>query len=440
MTLKRTISYIFILLILFVLAIFIVLASFSYWLPGALQSSLISEITTATGISDLSLQVRELDLDGADFGEVRFGDDDAPALIVRSIQVDYTPAGLAQKKIKQVSASGIELFIEFKNGKFGFRGVNLEDLLQQVQSRWGGAADSSKTESLRALERMVLRSVNVHIQDNSGTYLISGHVEILPVRVNSDRIACRALIYSRDHKMNLTAEIDLKRKSNTLNFSAQDVMLARFADFTGKIDGLHLSGRANIDANATLAWDPLQITRLSSIIDFKAIDLDVGEIKFRNAVNQKMEKRPWRINLETINGNEFVLSATELVVVRPLPLNLSQMNFRLKRTEDRLHGGGNFLVLPTAVDKRQSDLFPVKIIKSLPLAVNATLQSSKVGELAFTLNAQSAKKESSKSARFRYRQYNIKTAPPKIEITVNVDKIRADASYKINIPGVEIAS
>jgi hypothetical protein len=439
-TLKRTISYIFILLIFFVLAIFIVLASFSLLLPRALQSSLISEITNATGISDLSLHVREFDLDGADFGEVRFGDEAAPALIVRSIQVDYTPAGLVQKKLKQVAASGIELHIEFKDGKFGFRGVNLESLLQRVQSRLGGAADSSKTESLLTLERLVLRNVNVHIQDDSGTYLISGHVEILPERVTFDRIACTAQIYTRGHEITLTADFDLNNKSNTLNFSAQDVMLARFADFTGKIDGLHLSGRANIDASATLAWDPLQITRLSSIIDFKEIDLDVGEIKFQNPVNQKIEKLPWSINLETINGNEFVLSATELVVVRPLPLNLSQMNFRLKRTEDSLHGGGNFLVLPTAFDERQSDLFPVTIIKSLPLAVNATLQSSKVGELAFTLNAQSTKKESSKSARFRYRQYNIKTAPPKIDITGNVDKIRADASYKINIPGVEIAS
>ena len=138
MTLKRTISYIFILLIFFVLALFIVLASFSLLLPRALQSSLISEITTATGISDFSLHVREIDLDGADFGEVRFGDEAAPALIVSSIQVDYTPAGLAQKKIKQVTASGIELYLEFKEGKLGFRGVNLESLMQRLQSRWGG--------------------------------------------------------------------------------------------------------------------------------------------------------------------------------------------------------------------------------------------------------------------------------------------------------------
>ena len=440
MTLKRAISYILILLILFVLAIFIVLASFSFLVPGTLQSRLISEITTATGISDFSMRVREVDLDSADFGEVRFGDEAAPALIVSSIQVDYTPAGLGQKRIKQVTASGIELHIEFKDGKFGFRGVNLESLRQRLQSRLGDTADSSKTESLLALERLVLRNVNVHIQENSRTYLISGHMEILPERLTFDRIACTAQIYTRGHKITVAADIDLNNKSNTLNFSAQDVMLARFADFTGKINGLQLSGRANIDAGAKLGWNPLQITRLSSIIDFKEIDLVVDQIKFQNPVNQKNEKLPWRINLETINANELVLSATELIAVRPLPLKLSQLGFQLKRAADGLHGDGKFSVVLPAANERQSDSAPFAIIKSLPLAVNATLQSSKAGALAFTLKAQPNKNQASKSARFKYEQYNIVSMPPEIDISGDVNKIRANASYKINIPNVEIVS
>ena len=270
--------------------------------------------------------------------------------------------------------------------------------------------------------------------------MISGHVEILPERVTSDRITCRALIYSRGHKINLTAEIDLNRKSNTLHFSAQDLMLARFADFTGNIDGLQLSGRANIDANAILAWDPLQITRLSAIIDFKEIDLDIGEIKIQNPLNQKNEKLPWRIKLETIDGNELLISATELSAIRPFPLNLSQIAFRFKRSVDGIQGNGNFLLVPVVAGERQSDLIPVTIIKSLPLAVNTTLQTSKASVLAFTLKTQPTRKEALKNARFKYEQYNIITRAPEVDISGNVNKFSADASYKINIPAVGIAS
>ncbi len=98
MTLKRTISYALILLIVFCIALLIVLGSFSFLLPQSLQSRIISEIRTATGLSDFSMQVRAVDLDGADFGGVRIGAEGEPALIVRSIQLDYSAAGLLQKK------------------------------------------------------------------------------------------------------------------------------------------------------------------------------------------------------------------------------------------------------------------------------------------------------------------------------------------------------
>ena len=386
------------------------------------------------------MHVRELDLDGADFGEVRVGAETGPALIVRSIQVDYTPAGLLQKKIKKVTASGIELYLEFIDGKFGFRGIDLESLLQRLQSRLGGAPDSSDAESLLALERLVLRNVTVHIRIHSRTYRISGDIDILPENMAFDRIACTALIYTRGQKMTLSADIDLNNRSNTLNFSAQNVILARFADLTGRIDGLHLSGRANIDANAILAWEPLKISKFSSTIEFDEIEMDVHHYQLQNPVNQKKQKLPWRIHLEAIDGNELMISATEMTAVGPLPLSLSQMQFRLKRTDKELQGDGKFSLWPAATDERQTNLVPFTIIKSLPLTIYTTLRYSKDGDLSFTLNTQPTKKETSKSTQIKFEQYIIKARPPVIEISGSVNKIGAETSYTLNITDLEIAS
>ena len=253
MTIKRTIGYILILLVVFCVALFTVLAGLSFLIPQSLQSRIISEIKTATGLSDFTLQVRELDLDGADFGDVRIGAADDPALIVRSIQLDYSPGGLLEKKIKKITASGIELYCEFKNGKFGFRGINLESLIQRLQSRMGGTPDPAGGESLLALERLELRHLTLNLNINSRVYRISGDIDIIPENMDFDRITSTALIYTRGHKMTLTADLDLKNKSKILNFSARDLILARFADLIGIIDGLVVSGRANIDANAELA-------------------------------------------------------------------------------------------------------------------------------------------------------------------------------------------
>ena len=64
MTLKRAISYAVVLFFLFALAAVIVLASFSFLLPRLLETRIISDIESETGIADFSFQVRELDLDG----------------------------------------------------------------------------------------------------------------------------------------------------------------------------------------------------------------------------------------------------------------------------------------------------------------------------------------------------------------------------------------
>ena len=386
------------------------------------------------------MQVRELDLEGADFGEVRIGTEAEPALIVRSIRLDYTPAGLLQKRIKKVTASGIELYCEFKNGKFGFRGVNLESLIQRLQSRMGADPDPSGAESLLALERLIFQNITLNIRINSRTYRISGDIDIIPENMAFDRVTFTALIYTRGQKMALSADVDLDNKSNTLNFSAQDVMLARFTDLTGKIEGVHLSGRANIEASARLAWEPLKLSTISSTIEFHEIKIGVQDYQFQNPVNQKKEKQPWRINLETINENEWHMSASEINTVGPVRLDLSDINFRLKRTGKEFLGSGKFSILPAAADKWHPNLQPLAISEQIPLNFNFTVRYDKAGDLSFGLKNQLTQKETPKKFQFNFKQYVVKARPPLIDISGDVNKIRTRASYNIKIPDLEIAS
>ena len=438
MTLKRTISYTLILLVVFCIALLIVLASFSFLLPQSLQSGIISEIRTATGLSDFMMHVREVDLDGADFGEVRIGAEDEPALIVRSIQLDYSPAGLLQKKIKKVTASGIELYCEYNKGKFGFRGVNLESLIQRLQSRMEGTPDQSGAKSLLALERLVLRNVTLNLRINSTTYRISGDIDIIPEDMAFDRIACRALIYTRGHKMTLTADIDLENKSNILNFSAHDLMLARFADLTGMIDGLHLSGRANIDANLKLALEPLELSSFLSTIELHEIEMDIHDYQFQNAVHQKKELQPWRIKLETVAANELKITTSEITMNGPLPLDFSKMNFRLKWIDGELQGSGKFSILSAAAEITQPHGLPFTVTDPFALNLNVRARYSKTGDLSFKIINQISEKEASKRAIVHFNQQIIKTRAPKIDISGNVNEFKISASYKLNIPEVEL--
>ncbi|NIS37741.1 hypothetical protein GWN26_01365, partial [Candidatus Saccharibacteria bacterium] len=72
-------------------------------------SKIISILKKETGITDFDLDVQELDLDGATLGSLRVGTPENPALIIRSIHIDYSPGEIYQKKVKKIVASGVEL-------------------------------------------------------------------------------------------------------------------------------------------------------------------------------------------------------------------------------------------------------------------------------------------------------------------------------------------
>ncbi len=104
----------------------------SYLLPGFVESKIISVLKKDAGITDFALEVQELDLYGADLGSLRIGTPENPALIIRSIHVDYSPGGIYQKKVERIVASGVELYCEYKTGQLGLRGFDLAKFLSQT--------------------------------------------------------------------------------------------------------------------------------------------------------------------------------------------------------------------------------------------------------------------------------------------------------------------
>ena len=90
MPLKRQIAIpiIFFLLLIVIGAGLLFLTA--YLLPGVLESKIISILKKDVGISEFTVNLRELDLAGADLGPLHLGSQQNPALLIRSIQVDYS--------------------------------------------------------------------------------------------------------------------------------------------------------------------------------------------------------------------------------------------------------------------------------------------------------------------------------------------------------------
>lgn len=440
MTLKRAIRYTVVLLFFFILAAAIVLAAFSFFIPHLLETRLLSDLKHQTGISDLSLEVRELDLQGADFGDVRVGPGSEPALVVRSIQIDYSLAGLYQKKIKQVIASGIELYCEFKDGKFGFRGVDLQSLIQRLQSRMGGDSDPSETSGLPALERLIIRNAAVILDINSKLYRIPCEIEILPENATFEQVRCTARIYARGQKFEVTADIDLKTKTVSLTYTAKDVILARFADFTELIDGLAVSGVADLSGTTNLLWEPFTISSHVSSIELRDFRTGVYKVQFQNPLGPQQKQMPLRIQLESVQGAEWELRMSAIAGLTAVPFTLSEIHSRFNFSADALECSGKFTVTPVTTDKGQQNSTAVQISAHVPLRLNYSIRYSDRRNWSFDLTNQISQKESSKINIFNFNHLEAATRAPVVKILGNVSKGKGKATYRLKIPQVNITT
>ena len=115
------------------------------FLPHYLESRLLPLLVAETGISDVAFEVRRVGFFGADLGEVRIGPQPNPALLIRSVQLDYSPGELYRKKIGRVVLSGIEIHGQLKNGKFSLNEIDLEKVLSNLQSRQKAQPTSGQT-------------------------------------------------------------------------------------------------------------------------------------------------------------------------------------------------------------------------------------------------------------------------------------------------------
>jgi len=438
--LKRNIGFITIFIVLISAVVIGVLYTVSFVLPKFLESKIISDLETDTGISEFSFHVRELDLAGADFGNVRFGSESDPALVIRSIQIDYSPQDLYQKKIKKVLASGIELYCHFKDGKFGFRGIDLENLMQRLTSRMKESSAPSNAAGLLGLKKIIVRNATIICDINSNTYKIPFEIDIVPEDTSLDELKCTALIYARGQKFFISAAIDQKKNRIVLNTSANKVNLARFADFFQQIEGLLVSGAADIKAAAEINLKPFAVSSVSASLEIDDSRFRFQNIKFQNPLNPNKQKLPFRINLEGAYGNEWKVTASDIAASSPIPFRLSKINYTFKLTEDAIQGTGKFDIAPDSPEVWKESAIPVKIAEHFPLRVSSTMRYLKNGNFVFSLKNQIYKKESSKTNKFSVERFNIATKQPTVEISGEVSKDKGSATCMVKVPDVFLTS
>jgi len=269
--------------ILFLLAVFCfgLLAGIYLFLPYYLESRLLPQLVAETGISDVAFKVRRVGLFGADLGEVRIGPQPNPALLIRSVQLDYSPDQLYRKKIDRVVLSGIEIHGQLANGKFSLNGIDPEKVLSNLQSRQKAQPVSGQASPPVLANRLEIRNAALIIKIKNRLYRVPFEIEITPDNSEYTLFEVAAWLYPRGQKISSEGKIDLTRRRIRLKTEISALNLGRFSDIVRLAGNISASGKVNMTATADLQFAPFQISSLDAALEWQACQFKINNFQFQ---------------------------------------------------------------------------------------------------------------------------------------------------------------
>jgi hypothetical protein len=392
----------------------ILLAAASFILPRYLESRVIPKIAADAGISDYELDVRRVGLNGADLGPLRIGRDKTPALLVRSIQIDYRLKGLLRYRIERAVLSGIEIHADYSNGHFSFRGFDLQAFLSGKPSKSNSSVPARKIPATASFGRIEIRNATAIFEINNRLYHIPFESDITAEDRSAAVFDVDVHFYPRGQKISAAIRADLDAQSAVLQLDAYQLDLVRFADLPGIFPDLILSGKTRIKGAARFNYSPFALLSANLKLELQEINISYDTVRVQNVKSAEGQKKPFIVAADTGDGQKWDISGSSLSVVSPVPVEISGFAGSIRTSPESIKSAGNVAVVfvPSPVSDKQA----VKLEKALPFEAAYSAGYDLDGDWQFILTNRAQKKSSLNPAEFRFDQYKITSKIPDIDL------------------------
>ena len=410
----------------------------SYLLPGFLESKIISILKKEAGITDVALEFQELDLTGANLGSMRIGSAQNPALVVRSIHIDYSPGEIYQKKVKQIVASGVELYCEYKNGRLGLRGFDFKKFLSQLESyKKKPAADPSYPSFPQRIE---INNGMLIGTTNGREYRIPFEIDIISAKGTVNALHATAHLYPRGQMLKISAQMDLEQNRIVSHLVAKKLDLLRFADMFYSIDGLSLAGFASLEANTELQLAPFKVSSISGRLKSSAIDISYKNLQLQNRSANPGDQKPLIIDFKGPDQRNWNLKLSGLSAVAPITANLADMTATVEPSEEGYRISGNFKLFFDSSNGLSAVSVPLRFAIPFDLPLEFSIIYAQNGHWRFDITNRHRKQTGLRGPAFEYENFHVTTKFPGVHLSGKGIAGDISTAYRLDIADVLIKS
>ncbi|MBW1840671.1 MAG: YdbH domain-containing protein [Deltaproteobacteria bacterium] len=425
--------------ILLVLLVLILVFDYVYlYIPTYIESRLLPEMARNAGFSEYVCDVRNVDFSGADLGPVTIGGRRHPALSIDSVQMDYTLSGLYNREIERIFISGIELSCELKNGKWIIHGFDLETYLSRLKSSHKALPSSFKTSPPFIFKRLEIKNALIVFNWKGRRLRLPMALELVGLkkdRNTHDRneFDCTLRVYPRGQEIVFTSNVNLSKKRVLLGFETNAVYLERFSDFTKLIPALKLSGEADVKGEVSFQYGPFQLSSASVTSRFKTAEAAYNNLRLKYSQDPEKGKKPMKIEVSGEKRKEWIISVsseTPVSTLTPVPVLISDVNCKLKFSEDAAAGSGHFTLSMKNFSDNQT--VHVSAMTPLKLEVEYLVELTKDGKWNFQIRNNPVKSvEDTTGGEIRIKGIDIFVDAPVFDISGKGVNSKGSAVYKV---------
>jgi hypothetical protein len=440
MLLKRQIAYPILFCLLLILSIIGLLFLISNLLPDILESKIISTFKKDTGLTDIALDFQELDLEGASLGAVRIGPPQNPALVIHSLHIAYSLGEIYRKKIKKITASGVELYCAYQNGRWSLGSLDFDQFLKRPQSMQ--SKDSARTDGSAFFfpERVEIRNGTLIGRVGGKTDRIPFELDVTRSEAVPTELKSAIRMYPRGQLIEVLATVNLENNRVSIKAAADNLELLRFADIVGCVEGLNISGLARLELKTSLQLAPFMVFATAARLQGYPVALSYKSLQYRSDASHSNGPNPLIIEIAGTGLEKWNISVSDLGPVAPLAAAVSGMEATVQRSENGYAIFGNFNLVLGAATTATIGSVPLIFDHSFELPLTFSVHHTQTDSWQFDLSSREQRTARISNTSLHYGQIRLIAQIPQLHLTGNSKAGNINSTYTLRLPDVRLTS
>ena len=319
------------LMIVIIIAVFIAGLVFSSFLPKIARNRIVAEISRATGL-DLSMVIRKIDLFGMDAADVLIKGENRSGIRIDAIRIDYSPGSLFQKKITGLSINGVDLYAEYRDGRFRIPGLVPYPEKRRPEPTPGGSRDAVHDiiDGARryGIETLKVENATLYFCYGGREFRIPMEAELHLAGKNSGSLTGDLLVNPFGQKIHLSMQTGMDRENLAFQVKALNLSLDAFHGVYAAVPGMMISGAADLSGAGDLGLASMELGE--TVFNAKLYDFFLQYHTVRGTLPEGEKKNtPVSLQLRNRPDGSWTFSIPGLMVetTAQIPVRLSLKDF-----------------------------------------------------------------------------------------------------------------